>query len=560
MSNTMLNRFLKKPVFTSQEDFEKNFEFIVPENFNFAYDVMDVWAKETPDRMALLWCNDKGIERRFTFADIKRESNKIASYLLSLDIKKGDFVMLIMKRRYQFWLTMLALHKIGAVAIPASFLLTKKDIIYRVKSTNIKAIITAGDEEILRHVNEAHAEWPALKHRISIGPIVPEGWDDFKEGVKAASEYKGERVTKSSDYMLMYFTSGTNGQPKMAVHDYTYPLGHIGTAVYWHNLHMNSLHLTVADTGWAKATWGKLYGQWIAGATLFVYDHEKFRASDILEKVAQYRITSFCAPPTIYRFMIREDLSHFDLSSLEHVTTAGEALNSAVYDKFLEITGLEIKEGFGQSEGTCLIATTPWMKTKPGSMGKPMPQYDVHLLRSDLTEAEEGEEGQIAIRTDRQKPIGLCVEYYNAPAETMKAWHDGYYFTGDLAYKDKDGYFWFVGRADDVIKSSGYRIGPFEVESALMTHPSVVECAITGVPDDIRGMIVKATIVLGKEWKDKANEDLVKELQNHVKRTTAPYKYPRIIEFVDELPKTHSGKIRRVEIRNNDAQKVKNNQ
>jgi len=556
----MLNRFLKKPVFTSQEDFEKNFEFIVPENFNFAYDVMDVWAKETPDRMALLWCNDKGIERRFTFADIKRESNKIASYLLSLDIKKGDFVMLIMKRRYQFWLTMLALHKIGAVAIPASFLLTKKDIIYRVKSANIKAIITAGDEEILRHVNEAHAEWPALKHRISIGPIVPEGWDDFKEGVKAASEYKGERVTKSSDYMLMYFTSGTNGQPKMAVHDYTYPLGHIGTAVYWHNLHMNSLHLTVADTGWAKATWGKLYGQWIAGATLFVYDHEKFRASDILEKVAQYRITSFCAPPTIYRFMIREDLSHFDLSSLEHVTTAGEALNSAVYDKFLEITGLEIKEGFGQSEGTCLIATTPWMKTKPGSMGKPMPQYDVHLLRSDLTEAEEGEEGQIAIRTDRQKPIGLCVEYYNAPAETMKAWHDGYYFTGDLAYKDKDGYFWFVGRADDVIKSSGYRIGPFEVESALMTHPSVVECAITGVPDDIRGMIVKATIVLGKEWKDKANEDLVKELQNHVKRTTAPYKYPRIIEFVDELPKTHSGKIRRVEIRNNDAQKVKNNQ
>lgn len=560
MSDTMLNRFLKKPVFTSQEDFEKNFEFIVPENFNFAYDVMDVWAKETPDRMALLWCNDKGIERRFTFADIKRESNKIASYLLSLDIKKGDFVMLIMKRRYQFWLTMLALHKIGAVAIPASFLLTKKDIIYRVKSTNIKAIITAGDEEILRHVNEAHAEWPALKHRISIGPIVPEGWDDFKEGVKAASEYKGERVTKSSDYMLMYFTSGTNGQPKMAVHDYTYPLGHIGTAVYWHNLHMNSLHLTVADTGWAKATWGKLYGQWIAGATLFVYDHEKFRASDILEKVAQYRITSFCAPPTIYRFMIREDLSHFDLSSLEHVTTAGEALNSAVYDKFLEITGLEIKEGFGQSEGTCLIATTPWMKTKPGSMGKPMPQYDVHLLRSDLTEAEEGEEGQIAIRTDRQKPIGLCVEYYNAPAETMKAWHDGYYFTGDLAYKDKDGYFWFVGRADDVIKSSGYRIGPFEVESALMTHPSVVECAITGVPDDLRGMIVKATIVLGKEWKDKANEDLVKELQNHVKRTTAPYKYPRIIEFVDELPKTHSGKIRRVEIRNNDAQKAKNNQ
>ena len=556
MSNIMLDRFLKKSDFTSQEDFEQNFEFVVPDNFNFAYDVMDVWAEETPDRLALLWCNDKGIERRFTFADIRRESNKVASYLLSLGIGKGDFVMLIMKRRYQFWLTMLALHKIGAVAIPASFLLTKKDIVYRVKAANIKAIVTCGDEPIISHVNEAHEEWPALKHRISIGPIVPEGWEDFKAGVKNAPEYQGKRVTKSTDYMLMYFTSGTNGQPKMAVHDYTYPLGHIGTAVYWHNLHMGSLHLTVADTGWAKATWGKLYGQWIAGATLFVYDHEKFNAADILEKVGQYRITSFCAPPTIYRFMIREDLSRFDLSSLEHVTTAGEALNSAVYDKFLEITGLEIKEGFGQSEGTCLIATTPWMKTKPGSMGKPMPQYDVHLLKADLTEAGVGEEGQIALRVDRKKPIGLCCEYYRNPEATNKAWHDNYYFTGDLAYRDKDGYFWFVGRADDVIKSSGYRIGPFEVESALMTHPAVVECAITGVPDDIRGMVVKATIVLGKEWKDKAGENLVKELQDHVKKTTAPYKYPRVVEFVDELPKTHSGKIRRMEIRENDAKKA----
>lgn len=556
MTNMMLDRFLKKSTFISQEDFEKNFEFVIPENFNFAYDVMDAWAEETPDRLALLWCNDKGIERRFTFADIRRESNKVASYLLSLDIKKGDFVMLIMKRRYQFWLTMLALHKIGAVAIPASFLLTKKDIVYRVKAAGVKAIVATGDPEILRHVDEAHAEFPALKHRISIGPVVPEGWDNFKAGVRVSPEYKKERVTKSSDYILMYFTSGTNGQPKMAIHDHTYPLGHIGTGAYWHDLHIGSLHLTVADTGWAKATWGKMYGQWIAGATLFVYDHEKFNAADILTKVGQYRITSFCAPPTIYRFMIREDLSRFDLSSLEHVTTAGEALNSAVYDKFLEITGLEIKEGFGQSEGTCLIGTTPWMKTKPGSMGKPMPQYDIHLLKSDLTEAEVGEEGQIAIRTDRKKPIGLCVEYYRNPEATNKAWHDGYYFTGDLAYKDEDGYYWFVGRADDVIKSSGYRIGPFEVESALMTHPSVVECAITGVPDDIRGMVVKATIVLGKEWKDKAGEDLVKELQNHVKKTTAPYKYPRIIEFVDELPKTHSGKIRRVEIRNNDAKKI----
>ena len=555
-TNTMLDRFLKQSTFTSQEDFEKNFEFVIPENFNFAYDVMDVWAEETPDRLALLWCNDKGIERRFTFADIRRESNKVTSYLLSLGIKKGDFVMLIMKRRYQFWLTMLALHKIGAVAIPASFLLTKKDIVYRWKAAGVKAIVATGDEEILRHVDEAYAEWPAVKHRISIGPVVPEGWDDFKAGVRAAEEYRGKRVTKSSDYLLMYFTSGTNGQPKMAIHDHTYPLGHIGTGAYWHDLHMGSLHLTVADTGWAKATWGKMYGQWIAGATLFVYDHEKFHAADILEKVGQYRITSFCAPPTIYRFMIREDLSRFDLSSLEHVTTAGEALNSAVFDKFKEITGLEIREGYGQSEGTCLIGTTPWMTPKPGAMGKPMPQYEIHLLKNDLTEAKVGEEGQIAIRTDRKKPIGLCVEYYRNPEATNKAWHDGFYFTGDLAYKDEDGYFWFVGRADDVIKSSGYRIGPFEVESALMTHPAVVECAITGVPDDIRGMVVKATIVLGKEWKDKAGEALVKELQDHVKRTTAPYKYPRVVEFVDELPKTHSGKIRRVEIRENDAKKA----
>ena len=553
----MLDRFLKKSAFTSQEDFEKNFEFVIPENFNFAYDVMDVWAEETPDRLALLWCNDKGIERRFTFADIRRETNKVVSYFRSLGISKGDFVMLIMKRRYQFWLTMLALHKIGAVAIPASFLLTKKDIVYRVKAAGVKAIVATGDELVLRHINEAYAEWPTLKHRISIGPIVPEGWEDFKAGVRVAKEDKSPRVTKSSDYLLMYFTSGTNGQPKMAIHDHTYPLGHIGTGAFWHDLHMGSLHLTVADTGWAKATWGKMYGQWIAGATLFVYDHEKFNAADILEKVGQYRITSFCAPPTIYRFMIREDLTRFDLSSLEHVTTAGEALNSAVYDKFLQITGLEIKEGFGQSEGTCLIGTTPWMKTKPGSMGKPMPQYEIHLLKDDLTEAEVNEEGQIAIRTSRKKPIGLCCEYYHNPEETNKAWHDGFYFTGDLAYKDEDGYYWFVGRADDVIKSSGYRIGPFEVESALMTHPAVVECAITGVPDDIRGMVVKATIVLGKEWKDRAGEELVQELQDHVKRITAPYKYPRVVEFVDELPKTHSGKIRRRQIRQDDANKMK---
>ena len=489
-----MDRFLKQSAFTSQEDFENNFEFIIPDDFNFAYDVMDQWAEETPDRLALLWCNDKGEELRFTFEDIKRESDKTASYLKSLGIGKGDFVMLIMKRRHQFWTTMLALHKIGAIAIPASFLLTRKDIVYRMNCADIKAIITCGDDEILRHVNDAYPDCPSLKHRISIGPVVPEGWEDFNAGVEAADEYEGERVTTAKDYMLMYFTSGTTGQPKMVIHDHTYPIGHIGTAAFWHNLHIGSLHLTVADTGWAKATWGKLYGQWIAGATLFVYDHEKFTPADILAKIGQYRITSFCAPPTIYRFMIREDLSKFDLSSLEHVTTAGEALNSAVYDKFLQVTGLEIKEGFGQTETTCLIATTPWIKTKPGSMGLPMPQYDIHLIKPDGTEAATGEHGEIALRVDGRKQVGLFCEYFRNDEATRKSWHDGYYFMGDIAYKDEDGYYWYVGRADDVIKSSGYRIGPFEVESALMTHPAVVECAITGVPDDIRGMIVKATV------------------------------------------------------------------
>lgn len=537
------------------EDFNKNLEFVIPEHFNFAYDVMDAWAEETPDRLALLWTNDQGEEKRFSFADIKSLSDKAAGYLSAQGIGKGDMVMLILKRRWQFWITMLALHKIGAVAIPATFLLTKKDIIYRVKSADIKAVVCCGDEKILKNVNEAHAEWPAMKKRFSIGPVVPEGWEDFNAGVEAAEPFVRTKKNASTDYILMYFTSGTSGQPKMVIHDHTYPIGHATTAAYWHNLHLGSLHLTVADSGWAKATWGKMYGQWIAGASLFVYDHEKFTPADILHKIEQYKVTSFCAPPTIYRFMIREDLSKFDLSSLEYVTTAGEALNSAVYDKFLEITGLKIKEGFGQTETTCLLATFPWIPTKPGSMGMPMPQYDIALIKPDGTRAAVGEQGQIAIRTDKRKQIGLFCEYYRNAELTNQAWHDGYYYTGDLAYCDEDGYYWFVGRADDVIKSSGYRIGPFEVESALMTHPAVVECAITGVPDDIRGQVVKATIVLGKEWKDKAGDALVEELQNHVKKITAPYKYPRVVEFVDELPKTHSGKIRRVEIRENDARR-----
>ena len=552
----MLERFLRQTTFSSYEDFQKHFSIIVPEDFNFAYDVMDAWAKDAPERTAMIWTNDKGEEKRFTYAEIKLLSDKAASYFCSLGITRGSMVLLIMKRRWQFWITMIALHKIGAIAIPASYLLTKKDIVYRVKRADIKNVVCCGDEDILKHVNDAQEEWPALVNRISIGPVIPDGWEDFNAGMEAAEPYRPSiRDHKSvSDPMLMYFTSGTSGQPKMVMHDQSYALGHIGTAAYWHNLNQDSLHLTVSDSGWGKCAWGKLYGQWIVGATLFVYDHEKFTPADILHKIEQYRITSFCAPPTIYRFMIRENLSKFDLSSLKYATTAGEALNAAVYEKFLNQTGLQIKEGFGQTETTCMLATLPWIKTKPGSMGVPMPQYDIRLVRQDGTiVTKPGEHGQIVICTEKGRPIGLFCEYYKDTELTRQAWHDNLYLTGDLAYFDEEGYYWYVGRADDVIKSSGYKIGPFEVESALMTHPAVVECAITGVPDEIRGQIIKATIVLGKEWKSKAGEALIKELQDHVKNITAPYKYPRVIEFVDELPKTHSGKIRRVEIRERDA-------
>jgi len=550
----MIEKFLKQSVFTSMEDFRENLEIIVPENFNFAYDIMDAWAEEAPDKLALLWTNDKGACMRFTFADLKRESDKVASYLSSLGIGKNDMVMLIMKRRYQFWTTMIALHKIGAIAIPATYLLTATDIVYRCKCADIKAIICAGDKVILDHVEGAYPDCPSVDYRISIGPTVPEGWEDFEEGVRNAPAWeRPEFVNKSTDYSIMYFTSGTSGEPKMVIHDYTYALGHLVTAAFWHNLTPDSLHLTVADTGWGKAVWGKLYGQWIVGATVFVYDHEKFTPADILHKIEQYHVTSFCAPPTIYRFMIREDLSKYDLSSLKYCTTAGEALNPSVFEKFYEATGIQLMEGFGQTETTLTLGTFPWMKPKPGSMGVPSPQYDIDILKEDGTRAKVGEKGQIVVRTSNKKQIGLFCEYYRDKALTEKAWHDGIYYTGDIAYYDEDGYFWFVGRADDVIKSSGYRIGPFEVENALMTHPAVVECAITGVPDDIRGMIVKATVVLAEEWKAKAGDALVKVLQDHVKRITAPYKYPRVIEFVDELPKTISGKIRHVEIREKDA-------
>ncbi len=549
----MVEKFLTKTRFTSQEDFIRNLKINVPDAFNFGYDVVDVWAEEQPEKKALLWTNDKGDHRQFTFGEMKKYSDQTASYFKSLGIGKGDMVMIILKRRYEFWYTILALHKLGAVAIPATHLLTEKDIIYRCNAASIKMIIASGEEGILNHITQALPQCPTVEKQVSIGPLVPEEFDDFHKGLEEAEPFvRPQQVNENGDISLMYFTSGTTGNPKMVAHDFTYPLGHIVTASYWHNLDEQSLHLTLADTGWGKAVWGKLYGQWIAGANIFVYDHEKFTPADILLKIQEYGITSLCAPPTIFRFLIREDLTKYDLSSLHYCTIAGEALNPSVFNTFFELTGIKLMEGFGQTETTVLLGTFPWMEPKPGSMGVPNPQYEVDLLAPDGRPAEDGEQGQIVVRTHQGIPVGLFKEYYRDPALTEEAWHEDIYYTGDIAWRDEDGYYWFVGRADDVIKSSGYRIGPFEVESALMTHPAVVECAITGVPDEIRGQLVKATIVLAPDYKNRAGEELIKELQDHVKQVTAPYKYPRLIEFVNELPKTISGKIRRVEIRGKD--------
>lgn len=552
----MLERFVGQTSFVSQEDFKKNFKVKVPENFNFGYDVVDAWAEEEPEKKALCWTNDKGEHVDFTFAEMKKYTDQTAAYFQSLGIGRGDMVMLILKRRYEFWFSIIALHKLGAVVIPATHLLTKKDIIYRANAADIKMVVCAGEEVITKHIQDALPESPTIEQVVSVGPFVPPGFHDFhKEWEQVPAFVRPVHANSNDDISLLYFTSGTTGNPKMVAHDFTYPLGHITTGCYWHNLHRDSLHLTIADTGWGKAVWGKLYGQWIAGATVFVYDHEKFTPADMLRMIQDYKITSLCAPPTIFRFLIREDLTKYDLSSLQYCTIAGEALNPAVYETFYKLTGIKLMEGFGQTETTLTIATFPWMEPKPGSMGMPNPQYEIDLVRPDGTSAEDGEQGQIVVRTQNGKPLGLFKEYYRMRNVHEKlGMTDGLYYTGDVAWRDQDGYYWFVGRADDVIKSSGYRIGPFEVESALMTHPAVVECAITGVPDEIRGQVVKATIVLSKEYKDKAGDALVKELQDHVKRVTAPYKYPRVVEFVDELPKTISGKIRRVEIRDKDHQ------
>ncbi|MGO9952651.1 MAG: AMP-binding protein [Dissulfurispiraceae bacterium] len=551
----MLQRFVSKVEYTSYEDFIENFRIIVPENFNFAYDIVDEAATANPDKVALVWCDDSGEEKVFTFGQLKHFSDKTASFFSSLGIRKGDPVMLILKRRFEFWFCILALHKIGAIAIPATHLLTTKDILYRNNAADIKMIVSVSEEIVIRHVEESEAQSPSLLFKVLVGGS-RNGWLDFTSEVGRVpgsfSRPVGDSATSNSDTMLLYFTSGTTGMPKMVQHDFTYPLGHILTAKYWQNVRENGLHLTVADTGWAKAVWGKIYGQWIAGCAVFVYDYDKFEPRKLLDVIVRYGITSFCAPPTIYRFLIKEDLSKYRFDKLKYCAIAGEPLNPEVYYQFLRATGIRLMEGYGQTELTVAIGTFPWLEPKPGSMGKPSPWYDVDLLDDHGNTCDVGEEGQIVVRTDKRLPFGMFGGYYHEPERTAGVWREGIYHTGDMAWRDEDGYYWFVGRADDLIKSSGYRIGPFEVESALVEHPAVLECAVTPVPDPMRGQIVKASIVLAKGYR--AGEELAHELQKHVKKVTAPYKYPRIIEFVTELPKTISGKIRRVEIREKDDQ------
>lgn len=544
----LYKKYLEQPEFESLVDFQNNFKIKVPDNFNFAYDVVDEYARLEPDKVALVWVNDEGAHRNFTYRELKERSDETASWFQASGIGRGDKVMLILKRRYEFWFATLALHKIGATAIPATHLLTEKDIIYRCNAADIKALVCVGEENVINHVEKAMPDCPTVEKLISVGPDYPKNWENFQKEVATAAPFKKPDVpSQNDDLLFLYFTSGTTGNPKMVAHDYTYPLAHIITASFWHNVKEDGRHLTVADTGWAKAVWGKLYGQMMAGCSVFVYDHQKFTPADMLEVISKYKVTSFCAPPTIFRFLIREDFSKYDLTALKYCTTAGEALNPKVFETFLELTGIKLMEAFGQTETAVQLATFPWMEPKPGSMGIPTPQYNIDLLKPDGTSCEDGEEGQIVVQIGEEYPIGLFKGYYRDEERTREVMQNGIYYTGDIAWRDEDGFYWFVGRADDVIKSSGYRIGPFEVESVLMTHPAVVECAVTGAPDEIRGQVVKATIVLAQGFD--ASDELAKDIQEHVKKTTAPYKYPRIVEFVKELPKTISGKIRRVEIR-----------
>ncbi|MFA6929982.1 MAG: AMP-binding protein [Lentisphaeria bacterium] len=554
---SLLAQYLVQTEFSAYSDFYANFHLRIPDHFNFSYDVLDVYAEQEPDRTALVWSDDSHQEdQRITFAELQKRTNRFANLFRKYGVGKGDPVLLVMKSRHEFWPALLALHKLAAVAIPATHMLKKHDLVYRIENGQVKAIVAVQSEDLLEQIDLAEQETKAvLKCKISVG-CTHTGWLNYGEETATQSEefVAPERAQRNdnSDIMLIYFTSGTVGFPKMVAHNFIYPLAHILTAKYWQNVEEGGLHYTVADTGWAKAVWGKIYGQWLAGSGVFVYDYDKFEAAHMLQEIIRNQVTTFCAPPTIYRFLIKEDLSHFDLSGLKTVVVAGEPLNPEVYNRFREKTGLSLKEAYGQTELVVTMANWPWLTPKPGSMGKPSPGYHIELLDGEGKEVEVGEEGEICVKTTENLPPGIFLGYHRDAKLTDRVWHDGYYHTGDVAWMDEDGYLWFVGRADDVIKSSGYRIGPFEVESVLMQHPAVTECAITGVPEPVRGQVVKATIVLSRGYTP--SEEMKKELQNFVKANTAPYKYPRVVEFVEAMPKTISGKIRRVALRENDQE------
>ena len=527
------------------EDAEGNLTAIAFQNeekFNFAFDVIDKLGRSKPDRRAMLHISNDGAERTFTFQDMKKESARAANYFKAMGIKRGDRVMLVLKRHYQFWFAILGLHKLGAVAIPATNQLLAKDFAYRFQAADVRAILCTADGDVADAVDEAAKQNPGLAHKILVGGS-REGWHDFNEEYAMYSSHfaRGEDAPCGSDPMLMFFTSGTSGYPKLAAHNYKYPLGHFITAKYWHGVRPDGLHLTISDTGWAKSLWGKLYGQWLCEAGLFVYDFDRFDAEKILPKFAQYGITTFCAPPTMYRMLAKQDLSRFDLSTIVHASTAGEALNPEVYRQFQNATGLDIMEGFGQSESTLIIGNLVGSDHKLGSMGKPVPLYDVHLLDADGNEVDTGETGEICIDISKGLPCGLAYAYDGNAEVTAETWRDGYYHTGDLAWRDEEGFYWYVGRADDVIKSSGYRIGPFEIENVIMELPYILECGVSAAPDEVRGQVVKASIVLVKGFE--GTDELKKQIQDYVKSRTAPYKYPRIVEFRESLPKTTSGKI-----------------
>lgn len=552
----LLDRFINIPE-DAVYDQMKDYKVTVPDNFNFSYDVVDVYARECPDKKALVWCDDNEGEEIFTFLEISQWSKRAANFFVSKGIKKGDRVMLFLRRRYEFWWIILALHRIGAIAIPATTQLLSEDIVYRNNSADIKMIVSVDDGMVQQNIEEAMIKSPSVEYLVSVQGA-REGWIDFhKELESCSAEFErpiGEKATHNDDTMLLYFTSGTSGYPKMVMHNFTYPLGHIVTAKFWQHVQDDGLHLSVAETGWGKAVWGKLYGQWISGTAVFVYDMRAFTPELFFKKISMYKVTTFCAPPTVYRFLIRQDLTKYDISYLKYCVTAGEALNAEVYNKFYEKTGIKMFEGYGQTETTLIAGNFPGMEPKPGSMGKPAPGYDLEIVDELGKRCPPMQTGRIVIHLERGKPLGLFSGYYRNEDQTVAALSGPVYDTGDTAYYDEDGYIWFVGRSDDIIKSSGFRISPFEVESVLQEHPSVLECAVTGVFDASRGQLVKATIVLNKGYTP--SKELEIEIKTFVKEHLAVYKIPRMIEFVDELPKTISGKIRRVEIRQKDAENI----